>query len=239
MTLQPSLPVLASTGQSAGTDTSDDCQGVDELIDGLSDSVTKSLWRLNRGEPDPSHLSFPKLRNTKNRVSEQESKILVTQWLWDEGHWYSIETPTTKTFRFSPSEQLENPSYESALADVTVHRPGLVKEKLLNIELKAHQPPTESFRKDLEKLIREDVPGLRFHTLRGASLRSWSTLEGKLREALTRLEKVEACAPAFREGRGSVHFVFCVLNSEAVRKVDLTLGTWKADLGSGFSEPVQ
>ena len=54
---------------------------------------------MHREEADPSHLIFPNKRDGKPRVSEQESKILVTQWLRDEGYTFSIETPTEEMFR--------------------------------------------------------------------------------------------------------------------------------------------
>lgn len=197
-----------------------------QLVSDLSDSVTQSLWRIYREDSDPSHLIFPNKRDGSRRVSEQESKILVTQWLRDKGYSYSVETPTAETFR----QKGQTP--QSALTDVTVYGSG--GKRRLNIELKAHQPAWESFRKDLEKLVREDVSGLWIHTLANADHRSWDAIEQKIRKSLTNLEKKKDCAAAFKDERGSVHFVFCVLDSKEVKSFDLNFGDWRSDLSRVF-----
>jgi hypothetical protein len=200
-----------------------------ELVRDLSDAVTRSLRLMHGEKADPSHLIFPNKRDGIPRVSEQESKVLVTQWLRGEGYTYSVETPTAKTYR----QKGQTP--QSALTDVTIYRrDGTGKKRRLNIELKAHQPAWQSFRKDLEKLIREDVPGLWFHTLISADQRSWDAIEKKIRKSFTDLEKREDCVAAFKDGRGSVHFWFCVLKTEEVKSFDLSFVDWDSDLCKVF-----
>jgi hypothetical protein len=92
-----------------------DSRSDDELIHDLSEVLTTSLWLMVREEAEPFNLIFPIKRNGTRRVSEQESKVIVTQWLKDEGYIYSIETPT----RDSYVQKGKTP--QSALTDVTVY----------------------------------------------------------------------------------------------------------------------
>ncbi len=199
-----------------------------ELIHDLCEGVTASLLLMGRREPEPFHLVFPTKRDGTRRVSEQESKVLVTQWLQSEGYTYSIETPTQEAYIQSGL------TAQSALTDVTIYRGSGAKGRRLNIELKAHQPPCESFRKDLEKLLVENVPGVWLHTLETANKRSWNAIEDKLRTSFVDLQKSSRWTGALEKGRRSVYFVFCVLKTEEVRSFEVWFDTWAKDLSEGF-----
>jgi hypothetical protein len=205
-----------------------DSRSDDELIRDLGEALTTSLWLMARKEPEPFDLIFPSKRDGTRRVSEQESKVIVTQWLKDEGYIYSIETPTKEAY----IQKGKTP--ESALTDVTVYGRDGSKERRLNIELKAHQPPWESFRKDLEKLVIENVPGMWFHTLEKADQRSWDAIAEKMRKSFTSLQETGRWAEALEKGRQSVTFVFCVLEPEEVRSFEIWFDGWEDCLGSGF-----
>jgi len=60
----------------------------------LCREVAASLWAVYHKRPDAPHLILPLKRDDSKRVSEQDSKILITQWLERNGMFYPIETPT-------------------------------------------------------------------------------------------------------------------------------------------------
>jgi hypothetical protein len=116
-------------------------------------------------------LVFPRKRDGSLRISEQEPKHLFLQHARADGRFcYSVETPTTQTYRQKGTSDM------SARVDLTlVGDPG---QPCVNIELKAHYCGVENIRKDLEKLVREDTMGVWFHTLeRGDRVRVESLLE--------------------------------------------------------------
>ncbi len=182
------------------------------------------LGKMWAGRPaERPLLIFPVNREvlgSARRVSEQESKILFTQWLDRNGLVHSVETPTRTTFRQTGVAEL------SARTDVTVYGSFSETDRILNIELKAGlqggAAGLESFRKDLEKLLREGTDGLWFHTLTAAP-RTWDTLVNTIHAALTILE-VETdpdCAAKTAATEGaihSIHFAFCVLESGTIEK---------------------
>jgi hypothetical protein len=124
-------------------------------------------------------LVFPRKRDGSLRISEQESKHLFLQHAQADSRFcYSIETPTTQTYRQKGTSDM------SARVDLTLGRPG---QPRVNIELKAHYCGIENIRKDLEKLVREDTTGVWFHTLeRGDRFRVESLL-GTFRSAFGQL----------------------------------------------------
>ena len=123
---------------------------------GVSEDIARQLgamWADDRGVRPG--LIFPLTRPSQNlatrdnrRVSEQESRVLLTQWFERHGFYYSIETPTKGIYQQSGTRWL------SARTDITVYGSSVPdpSNRVLNIELKAGQPPWESFRKDFEKL---------------------------------------------------------------------------------------
>lgn len=75
----------------------------------------------------------------------------------------------------------------SARIDITVYGSRNAANRAMNLELKAGTTSLEAFRKDFEKLFREGIPGLWFHTLGWTSNATWRTLSAKMEEALGRL----------------------------------------------------
>jgi len=210
-------------------------RSVDQLADALGEHLRESLLRMREAWEDqsvpPGFLVFPTKRNEACRVSEQESKIIAADWLRREQYPFSIETPTGEVFRQRGAKDL------SALTDVTVYshgRAGL--GRILNIELKAHQPNRESFRKDLEKLLREGVDGMWFHTLESADGASWTAIGRKLWWSYRTLSADPKCRRAFQEQKHAVRFKFLVLRSGEMDCFTVRFAHWKADLGERFPE---
>lgn len=132
--------------------------------------VAGSLWALYHDRPDAPCLIFPAKRDGVLRVSEQESKILISQWLQSHSVHYSIETPTTGQYQQSGQAEM------SARIDITVYGSRNAANRAVNLELKAGTASLEAFRKDFERLFREGIPGLWCHTVESASSATWGTL---------------------------------------------------------------
>lgn len=162
-------------------------------------SVSDYLWSAYHDRPGRPTLTFPYRRNGTRRVSEQESRILITQWLENHSHYYSIETPTTEKYTQKGQRAL------SARTDVTVYSQGPDLKRRVNIELKSGTPEMESFRKDFEKLLREGLAGVWFHTCENASRDTWNTIEERMSDAFRRL------GGEISGSKQSIVFCFCVL----------------------------
>lgn len=97
----------------------------------------------------------------KIRISEQEARFLMCNILNKSDYFYSIETPTTNLYRFSGKGE------RSAAMDLTLWQyNGKKFERLVNIEFKAHNVAEENIRKDIEKLVKENICGNWFHFLK-------------------------------------------------------------------------
>ncbi len=219
---------------------------VDALSDQLGNYMTKTLLAMNKtwnGPPVAPHFQvFPKKRNLNDegnpviRVSEQESKVVAGIWLRHHHKPFSVETPTTEAY----SQKGETD--QSALTDITVYKDDGVS-RLLNIELKALQPGEEAFRKDLEKLLREKVEGMWFHTLESADMSSWKAIGGKLWSSYLSLVSDEhpLCQKAMKRPKHAVRFRFVVLDPpkkplDPAQAKDFVIrfGQWKEDLEERF-----
>ncbi len=181
--------------------------------------VAAGLWALYHGRPDAPRLILPSKRDGLLRISEQESKILITQWLESHGVCYSIETPTTERYQQSGQAQL------SARIDITAYECRDAARRALNIELKAGTASLESFRKDFEKLLREGLPGLWFHTIQSASEDTWRTLANQMEEALRRVASHADTA------HHTIWFAFCVLEIPQLVQFEVNFdGEWRGQI---------
>jgi hypothetical protein len=202
----------------------------------VSRDVAKLLARMWSKDPGSRpRLIFPLTRDGKTRVSEQESKVLFTQWLERNGFTYSIEAPTSETYQQSGKTKL------SGRTDVAVYDSQDPPNRVLNIELKSGKPKSESFRKDFEKLLREGTQGLWFHTLTKAAADDWTELEEKIRESLGvwATDPLKDLTIAIRDARHSIHFVFCVLDTGSIKR-EFTIhfpDDWDGQLSRGFGSP--
>lgn len=172
-------------------------------LKGLNEEVAKRLWDIwdkAQKETDGSKLIFPKKRSQSIRVSEQESKIIFCQLLERSPWCYSVETPTVQTYR------QKGKGYQSGSTDISLYRTFSLDTKLVNIELKAHNPSKESFRKDFEQLIRDGLDGVWFHTLKSRDRRTVPTIFNKIIKAFGDLEH------HFKESGKSILITFCILD---------------------------
>ena len=187
--------------------------------------VADQLWAMYHERQDAPPLLFPMKRDNSRRISEQESKILITQWLTGHGVNYSIETPTRNAYQQSGQAGM------SARIDVTVYGSSPSADRRLNMELKAGTSSLEAYRKDFEKLLCEGVPGLWFHTLESASEGAWRSIENKMAESFSRLGTHADAA------QHTVHFAFCVLDRPQLVEFNLDFSAdWRARFARGFEK---
>lgn len=102
-------------------------------------------------------LVFPAKRPSKFgvatvRVSEAEARTLFAIALSRQSIPFATEVPTSQQYSFKGATPM------SARIDLVTYRPSEdangAMRRSLGIEFKAHNPPQESIRKDLEKLMR-------------------------------------------------------------------------------------
>ena len=106
----------------------------------------------------------------------------------------AIEVPTSQQYSFKGATPM------SARIDLVAYGPrgdsiGTLRQSL-GIEFKAHNPPPESIRKDLEKLMREGHDGLWFHVLRNIDSVTLDALLAKFRRGLEDLASARAACRA-------------------------------------------
>jgi len=167
----------------------------------VSKVATDLISIYSRSNQKNSHgLIFPRKRDGSLRISEQEAKHLFVHYAnSDKRFCYSVETPTTQTYRQKGSTAM------SARVDLTlVGQPG---EPCVNIELKAHYCGVENIRKDLEKLVRENTAGVWFHTLETGSQSRLRSLLGTFRLAFQPL------ADYLKKSDTSYLITICVLDA--------------------------
>ena len=128
-----------------------------DLIE-MNRRVSYTLWNAVSPNKTPAGLSprliFPELRGGNIRISEQEARLLWCTMLQDTSYYYSVEAPTTETYVQTGTKP------QGARTDVALYRScetGL--KRVANIEFKAHNATQGQIRKDLEKLLREEITG--------------------------------------------------------------------------------
>ena len=158
------------------------------------------------------------------RVSEAEARLLFALALNRRSLPFAIEVPTTKRYSFKGTTPM------SARIDLVAYShsssaPGNALIRNLAVEFKAHNPPQESIRKDLEKLIREGHDGLWFHILKNIDSGTLRSIFTKFRTALETL----VSAPEHANRELIVAFVVRAKRLLFFRTVDV-----RADLGRVF-----
>lgn len=171
----------------------------DDLFE-INRRVAYALWNVASSTSPPSGLSprlvFPDLRSGKTRVSEQEARLLWCTSLQETSFYYAVEAPTTKTYIQTGKKG------QSARTDVALYEAsGSSLHRVANIEFKAGSSSSEQIRKDLEKLIREDISGNWFHLLYA---RNSGTLPSLSKKFVNGFNK---CASIVKH---DVDIVFCI-----------------------------
>jgi len=130
-------------------------------------------------------LIFPKKRDDKIRISEQDLRFVFTSLHGKFSHpnlSFSVETPTEKEYSFSGKGE------RSASSDLSFYHEG---EKVLNIEFKAHNPEQKSIDKDIEKLMSEPHRGAWVHIFKNEDSGTVKKLFEKFNDAIKKIPKSE------------------------------------------------
>lgn len=121
------------------------------------------------------------------RVSEQELRLACINVIETHSNnlsdfYYGVEVPTTENYSQKGNYEL------SARSDMSLFEKAPDNYiKLCNIEFKAHNAPEDSIYKDMEKLIKEGLPGGWFHILRNHDSGTLKTLFDKFSRAISKL----------------------------------------------------
>jgi len=144
---------------------------------GLYKEVATVLFNVyNKNSP----LRFPKYFNNdvkEFRISEQESKIILSNYFLSNHIPFAVEVPTETKHSFTGSIQ------KSARYDLVTYEKESYKIEYI-IELKAHNPEKEQIRKDIEKFVCSDLDCIWFHTLEKADGNTYKTLLRKINDAI-------------------------------------------------------
>jgi len=158
---------------------------INEYLLELVQKTSRELLKIYHKNPDRvTLLKFPKYRNGEIRISEQELRFTLTNIHERLSHLklnYSVETPTQENYSFS-----KNGNKRSASSDLSFY---CNKEKVLNIEFKAHNVKQESINKDIEKLVSENCNGAWIHIFKKEKSDTVKILFNKLEKAFDEYSK--------------------------------------------------
>jgi hypothetical protein len=148
-----------------------------ELNQIAADELIKAYHKLGGQQ---TFLVIPQKRNTLTRVSEQELRSSMTTLFGTNNYLnltYSIETPTTELYSF------KGVNSRSASTDLSFYDG---TQRILNIELKAHNPSQESIDKDIQKLVTEDCLGAWCHIFENEDSGTINSMIKKIKLALSK-----------------------------------------------------
>jgi len=144
----------------------------------MTDVIVATFEKLLNSYSGKEKLIFPNYRDSRIRVSEQEARFCFASIIENNTDCrYSIETPTQKTYLLTGSYGL------SAQSDMSIWSSDGT-EKLYNIEFKAHNATKESIKKDIQKLVKEEIEGVWFHVLRNTDSGTLPALAEKFENSL-------------------------------------------------------
>lgn len=163
-----------------------------------------------------------------NRISEQESRVFFCNVLNDTNYYYSIETPTERNYDFRNLKKTAGSTFSecagggiSARNDLSIYRqnqaiPGRSDlQRIVNVELKAHNPDWTTIYKDIVKLSLDSAEGIIignwFHTLKNIDSGTIPALFEKFTRSFANLDKAIADR-VVREAKlpDSISIVFCL-----------------------------
>lgn len=153
-------------------------QLIDDLLE-INKKLASVLWNTKSRNESPTVLSpkliWPTIDNnddTKERVSEKESRVLYCNILNTSNYYYySVETPTKEKY------VQKGQSRTRARMDLTLYKFNDNRFKpVANIEFKAGTHSPENIGWSIEKLVREALPSNWFHTFQNVDSRTLPNL---------------------------------------------------------------
>jgi len=181
---------------------------IDELIY-IDQQISLKLWNLTDAHTKPTglspHVIYPVKRDKAVRISEQEARIICCGILDNLSLYYSVETPTEKTYRQSGKK------YMSAQTDLTIYTfDGQSFHRAINVEFKGPQATKKDVGKDVEKLVREGCHGGWFHILSNSNRGTFRSLFPKFKYGFIEYPKLFS-PEKFSSKKISILFCFCIL----------------------------
>lgn len=185
-----------------------------DSVKALCNSTDGKLWFAYRkaigvsGQEElDSRLIFPEYTGKhkgKIRVSEQEARFAFSESLAGTKYYYSVETPTEADYQLTGSKPM------SAQTDLTLYDRNIIP--ILNVEFKSKGFSTSAqnlfvIEKDVQKLLREAVPGMWFHILESVDNSTLGKTLGTLAASLHKT--VDEYGNTLRDTELIFHF--CVL----------------------------
>lgn len=189
--------------------------------------VAKKLINLNNvfniPKSSQESLLFPKYRlkrKVKIRISEQESKILFSDYFLKNKTFFSIEVPTMSSHSFSGKTKI------SARFDLVTYKKSNknVLEFDWIIELKAHNPKVTSIQKDLEKMIASNCNCVWFHTLKNENKATIRSILGKFNDSFKVLSTNMNLV-----GSAKLLLVFVVIDQKLLYSTEFQLDKWNSN----------
>lgn len=136
-----------------------------EIIQSVYDNQKEAEGRKSEAPAPLSRIIYPKYRSRETRFSEQELRFVFVEQLnkeisegWDV--YYSIETPTTKRYKFKDEKypkvyDEEEKGGQSAQFDLVIHNNKY--QRIALIEFKANNTLAMHHEKDFVKLNEEGL----------------------------------------------------------------------------------
>ncbi|QOY34778.1 hypothetical protein AWH56_018915 [Anaerobacillus isosaccharinicus] len=186
-----------------------DCIENQEIISNIKEinkRLCNEIWNVVSSEQTIQGLSprliLPSI-NDVARISEQEARVLCTSILNSTSYYYSIETPTENSYQFTGNYALKTRS-DLSIYEIDM---GNTFNKIVNVEFKAHNPEASNIKKDIEKLIREDVVGNWFHLFKNMDSGTFSSVFNKFIQAINDNKQ-------YVNKTISIVFCFCVVEKK-------------------------
>ena len=190
--------------------------------------VAKKLINLNNvfniPKSSQESLLFPKYRlkrQVKIRISEQESKILFSNYFLKKKILFSIEVPTMSSHSFSGKTKISG-RFDLATYKIS-NKNGLEFDWI--IELKAHNPKATSIQKDLEKMLASNCNCVWFHTLKNENKATIRSILRKFNDSFKALSTNTNLM-----GSAKILLVFVIINQKLLYSTEFKLDKWNSNL---------
>jgi len=180
-----------------------DTYTINEYLLELMQETSRELLKIYFDKPNrKTLLKFPKYRTGEIRISEQELRFVITNLHGQFPHpnlYYSIETPTENDYSFDKDAKRKR----SAASDLSFYHND---EKVINIEIKAHNPEQKAINKDIEKLAGENCNGAWIHILKNENKGTVKTL----------FKKFEIAFHEFNNSNKPISFHILILETQTL-----------------------
>jgi len=164
-----------------------------KIIQSVYEYQQEAVGRKSKAPEPQSRIIYPQYRNRSTRFSEQELRFVFVEQLneeirsgWDV--YYSVETPTTKRYRFKDEEHPKvfdekEKGGQSAQFDLVIHDNKY--ERIALIEFKANNTLDKHHEKDFLKLNTEGsgtIPTYFLEIVKSSDKGTTSSLEEKKKD---------------------------------------------------------